>query len=66
MREPASSKSLVDEIMHGLFVVLEDTEEFDTETIERLRHLASTGALKRHRQVRKAIKVDQEVQDETP
>ena len=65
MAELASRTSLLDEITDRLFTELEDAEEFDAETIERLRQWASSGALKKHRQVTKAIRVGLEVQNET-
>ncbi len=57
MIKVASSKSLVDQIMKVWFAELESTKEFDVSTIERLKHLASSGTLKKPAQVTKAVKV---------
>ena len=65
MTKVASSKSLVDQIIGAWFAELEGISEFDASTIERLKHLASRGALRKPAQVIKAIKIVSEVQNET-
>lgn len=65
MAKEITNKSIVDQIMEVWFAELENTKEFDASTIERLKHLASRGTLKKPAQVTKAIKVVSEVQDET-
>jgi len=57
MTKTVSSKSLVDQIIDAWLAELEGTSEFDTSTIERLKHLASSGTLKKPVQVTKAVRV---------
>ena len=57
MTEAVGSKPLVDQIIDAWFAGLEDTNEFDASTIESLKHLASSGTLKKPAQVKKAILV---------
>jgi hypothetical protein len=65
MVEEMANRSIVDQVMDAWFAELENTKEFDASTIERLKHLASRGTLKKPAQVTKAIKVVSEGQDET-
>jgi hypothetical protein len=65
MTKEITNKSIVDQILEVWFAELENTREFDASTIERLKHLASSGALKKPAQVKKATKVIPEVQNET-
>jgi len=57
MAKEATKKSLVDQIMDAWFAELEGAKEFDALTIEGLKHLASSGTLKKPAQVKKVVLV---------
>ena len=57
MSNTVNSKPLVDQVIDALLSAIEAKEEFDTSTIERLKHLASSGALSKAAQVTQTIKV---------
>jgi len=49
-------KSLVEQIFDQMFANLEGREEFDKETIDKLKHLAASGDLQKPARVTKVIK----------
>jgi len=60
MTKETSNKSLVDQTIDAWFVELESRKEFDAPTIERLKHLASSGTLKKPAQLKKVIVVSED------
>jgi hypothetical protein len=58
-------KSLVEQILEDMFARLDAREEFDAQTVRRLRDLARRGGLKKAPQVTKAIEAAQRGVDET-
>ena len=48
-------KSLVEQIVDEMLASIEDREEFDPETIQRLKELSKCGDLTKPRQIAKAI-----------
>lgn len=66
MNRPDSSQgSLVEQIMAEMFENIEGHQEFDAETIQRLKHLSQTGDIKKHSQVVAIVKVHMEGRHET-
>jgi len=55
-KETKIEKSLVEQILDEMFLAIERREEFDDETIERLKELVSRGGLNKPQQVTSAIK----------
>jgi len=55
MSETPVKASLVDLILEHMFSKIEGREEFDEQTIGRLRHLATSGDLKKPTEVANAI-----------
>ena len=53
-------KSLVEQIVDDMLSSLETCEEFDAQTIQRLKRLAQQGGLSKAAQVAKAIESTQE------
>jgi predicted transcriptional regulator len=49
-------KSLVEQILEQMFASIEKREEFDTNSIQKLKQLASAGELTKTKQVIEAIK----------
>ena len=56
MAEENVQKSLVQQILDGMFADIEQLQEFDADVLERLKHLAARGDLKKAPQVIRAIK----------
>ncbi len=56
VEEIAVQKSLVEQIFDEMFASIEGQEEFDAQTIQRLKQLAISGDFKKAMQVAKAIK----------
>ena len=49
-------KSLVELILEGMFEGLAETEEFDHETVQKLKELLAVGDLKKANKVMEALK----------
>ena len=49
-------KSLIEQIFDEMFANIEGREEFDVQTVQKLKQLARSGDLKKAPQVMKAIK----------
>jgi hypothetical protein len=58
VEEIAVQKSLAEQIFDKMFASIEEQEEFDAQTIQRLKQLAVSGNLKRAMQVAEAIKLE--------
>jgi hypothetical protein len=56
MDESPIQKSLVEQILDEMFANIEPRKEFDSETVAKLKHLATTGDLQKPAQVIKVIK----------
>jgi len=56
MAEETVQKSLVEQILDDMFANIEQQEEFDADTVQRLKQLAASGNLKKAAQVIRAIK----------
>lgn len=54
--ESSIQKSLTEQIFDEMFASLEGREEFDKETIDKLKHLAASGDLQKPARVTKVIK----------
>ncbi|NQE05923.1 hypothetical protein C5S32_08630 [ANME-1 cluster archaeon GoMg1] len=55
--ETIIQKSLVEQIFDEMFASIEEREEFDAQTIQKLKQLTVSGDLKKATQVTKAIKL---------
>lgn len=51
-----TQKSLVEQILDEMFITLEERDEFDTHTIQRLKELATSGNLNKVKKVAESIK----------
>ena len=49
-------RSLVEQILNEMFITLEERDEFDTHTIQRLKELAASGNLNKVKKVAESIK----------
>jgi hypothetical protein len=49
-------QSLVEQILNEMFTTLEERDEFDTHTIQRLKKLATSGNLSKIKKVAESIK----------
>lgn len=55
-RKTGVGESLIEQILAEMFVSLKGREEFDPETIEKLKRLATDGGLKKPKKVAESIK----------
>ena len=55
MSDTPVKASLVEQILEDMFSKIEGREEFDQQTIDRLKHLAASGDLQKPTEVAKAI-----------
>ena len=55
--ETIIQRSLVEQIFDEMFASIEGREEFDAQTIQKLKQLAVSGDLKKATQATKAIKL---------
>ncbi|HID29924.1 MAG TPA: hypothetical protein EYP19_07965 [Desulfobacterales bacterium] len=49
-------RSLVEQILHEMFTTLEERDEFDARTIQRLKELAASGTLSKVKKVEEVIR----------
>ena len=56
MTEETAQKSLIEQILDDMFANIEEREEFDADTIQKLKQLAKSGGLKKAPRVIRAIK----------
>jgi len=55
MSDTPAKASLVEQILDDMFSKIEGRKEFDGETIDRLKHLATRGDLQKAAEIAKAI-----------
>jgi len=56
VEETSGQKSLVEQILDEMFIIIEGLEEFDIPTSEKLKQLVISGNLTKSKQVAEAIK----------
>jgi hypothetical protein len=56
MMDESIQKPLVEQILDEMFAILQSQEEFDDETITKLKHLAASGDLQKPARVTQVIK----------